>query len=502
MATSDQSSIVMQSVFKFEVYASLATAYGRSRKGETLKLGGLEELRGVCEYIATLRIGPIPSRSAAEVAAIFQCTMPHLTGLVLHVDYSDVVEGTKEVPLKYMRSIDLPAGNLPRLSSLVLDGILVPFNNPVFTRLTYLALLNNRTHPHEPSYRLKHLLRMLSTCVDLKELEMRSFLRAASFEPEPYRTRIQRLEILDIKDHPLRISALMTYLELPAAVSINLATSFRLLKLDGTHVVPSLTSILPPGPEPLEHFPRRPVPFVSVEVLKEHIKLKATTRRGQEPFLTVTYLGDARDFSCPSMRTQSYSDVVSSLGTLLRPRPIVDLTLTGDFSFFDPINNSITYTRQTLPRFMYAPPLQTGPLQPQHVESFTGPRYKGHPANWQTAFLQLPDLRSLCIVDTANTPTPPEAFAHALADPRACPTLECLRLRNLQFETWGFVEALAQALCTRRSYGGKTLQSLSFEGYKAVGEGVGSTRAAKATLAQQIRDVLSPYVVECSVKVV
>ena len=210
----------------FPLRAKLAVSCGEFCRGETISLTP-DLLYRLSEHIDALRIGPIKSQQSVDLDMVFQYSMPRLTALTLKVNYSDCPE--RLVPSELVRSFDIPAGRVPRLSSLVLDGVRVSLLSPIYRQLTHLELRDKRGQgmdPSSPSFNLGYLLQTLSACASLKELTIYGYLSGGSFEPPSRVYTLPRLESLNVRDSSPRIAAFMQYLHLPAATSISLTAGF------------------------------------------------------------------------------------------------------------------------------------------------------------------------------------------------------------------------------------------------------------------------------------
>ncbi|KAI0748635.1 hypothetical protein C8Q80DRAFT_1319051 [Daedaleopsis nitida] len=503
----------------FPIIATLNVKCGPIDAGRRMTFFEVEDLLRHSNHITTLQIGPIPNHCLPSVdisgpSGILSQELPRLTKISLHVHYSEMHR--QPGPLE-VQEINLPGIKFPRLESLVLDGIYVPWTNPVFFKLKELSLLN---YPADrPGIGFVDFLHGLSVCRQLQHLTINRYMEGltSSNQAPPQTVIIPNLVTLELDGPAQHTARLLSHVFLPSATSVSVHVhSLQAITSATGALVPSFGSMLPQSThQPLGFLPPQPHSLaVALTVGARQITLEGTPIRTDQPPRLVS-LSASVDLHDPAIRARAYADALGSfsggIGARLQPHLISALTIEGDFSLGGGVP-AAGLARATSQRRK-----QPAPLTPSGApQSRAGSRAQSGSAsasasasvsavNWSTVLSGLRVLRTLRIVDT-GTSAPPESFARALTNcATCCPQLESVQLRGLLFDSWAFVDALEDSLRVRHASGGVQLQELVLERYRAVLPKVNAAappHLAGRPLGQAVTQVLARCAREVRVDIV
>ncbi|RPD66647.1 hypothetical protein L226DRAFT_609446 [Lentinus tigrinus ALCF2SS1-7] len=447
-----------------------------------LLLHGLDDIRDRLTLLTSLEMGPVLASRfmMPDIFSLFQQSMPSLKDLTLRGTY---VAGHRST-VDQVPQPNLLWDNLPRLQTLVLDGVGLPSTGKFGSNLRRLELLNYPCEEAQISFR--KLLGALASCVALQELYIHNYLKVANLEAihsPPF--GLAHLSHLKIHDSPAYISSLLPYLHVPGIVAAQLTSHFPKFMINGGRVIPTVSNILPPSHHALRIASLLPEK-VLISVDSASVVAMGVAASGRN-----TTVEGSANLSDGSTRVQTYARTVESVGSIFNIANVTKLVITGEFSYT--VTNSGRYVYDTtvtsaMPpwsngtMYLIAPPRSNDEIASRSVVPTSRPLTP----NWAAVLSQFPALRSLCIEDQGGA-TPPESFATALAGMSTllcCPHLAELHLVGVGYGETFFCK-LAEAL-TMRSMRGRypRLKSLT----------VTICNSARRSIAEEVTQMFSDRV--------
>ncbi|KAI0723738.1 hypothetical protein C8T65DRAFT_734263 [Cerioporus squamosus] len=408
-----------------------------------LLLHRLDQVLPRLSHLTSLEIGPVPGSRflKVDICMLFQERMPVLRELTLRATYA--VDRHGRAVVEHVPQPALQSDNLPRLRSLVLDGVGLPSTGVLGYGLRRLELKNYPSEECQTPF--PQLLAALAFSGALEELHIHNYLKVANLESINSRPFIlANLTRLVIHDSPPHIAHLLPFLHVPQAVQVLLSSYFPKFMIDGARVIPALHTLFPPSNHALDIPSLRPN-AVAVFITSADVVVTGIATGG------LTRVEGLANLSDPSTRVQTYARTVESLGSIYSIADVTTLVITGEFS--SSLANIGMYVYDTTVTSA-KPPSNNGTMYPfgSHNKSPSSvvPTSRPLVPNWLAVLSQFPALTSLHIADKGGA-IPPESFAIALAGTPTlvcCPHLKELHLEGVIYDQ-PFFDRLAESLAVR-----------------------------------------------------